>query len=121
MPQPQATAVVLVRHGETEWNRQGRTLGQTDVPLNSTGHRQAAEIADRLATMRIEAVYSSDLRRALETATAIAKMHDLAVHPDRCLREADLGEWVGLTDAEIARRFPSGWQRWTSGGGTGWA
>jgi broad specificity phosphatase PhoE len=119
-PEECATSFVLVRHGETDWNRQGRSLGQTDVPLNATGRRQAAESAGALAGERFDAVYSSDLARAMETAVTIAGPHGLSVRPDPGLREVDLGEWAGLTDAEIATRFPGRWRRWTAGEGTGW-
>jgi uncharacterized phosphatase len=101
-----ATTILLARHGETDWNRDGRFQGHADPPLNAAGRAQARELAERLASLRFDAVYSSDLRRAHETAEVIAASHHVPVIADRALREVDVGSWSGLTRAEIARRFP---------------
>lgn len=100
------TTVLLVRHGETDWNLERRVQGQTDTPLNQTGRRQARALARELADDRIDAVYASDLGRALDTARAVANPRGLEVHPVPELREKDFGSWEGLTDDEVLERFP---------------
>ncbi len=84
------------------------------------GRAQARALAEELAGVGLDAVYSSDLRRALETAQAVASAQGLPVVPDEALREIDVGEWTGLTTDEIKDRFPAGWER-HSAGGDGWA
>jgi alpha-ribazole phosphatase len=100
--------LILVRHGETEWNRTGRYQGHTDVELSATGLWQVERLRDRLAGQRIDAVYSSDLKRALRTAQIITSKHNLAVIPCKELREIDFGEFEGMTFDEIQRHHP-GW------------
>jgi broad specificity phosphatase PhoE len=85
------TTLLLVRHGETDWNAEGRLQGHTDTPLNELGRRQALTLADELAGDGIEAVYSSDLARARETAEIVAERLRLAVVLDPDLREKDWG------------------------------
>jgi broad specificity phosphatase PhoE len=97
------TTLLLVRHGETDWNAAGRLQGHTDRPLNEYGHRQARELADRLAGDGIQAVYASDLSRARETAEIIAGRLGLEVITDPDLREKNWGSWEGLTSDERAR------------------
>jgi glucosyl-3-phosphoglycerate phosphatase len=97
---------VLWRHGQTIWNAQRRFQGQTDVPLDDTGEAQAASAASRLATLRPDAIFSSDLSRAAGTAVPLARLTGLAVTLDKDLRERSGGSWEGLTDTEIAERFP---------------
>jgi uncharacterized phosphatase len=102
------TTILLARHGETDWNREGRWQGWADPSLNGTGHDQARELAAKLAGTPVDAVYSSDLRRALETAEILAAPHNLMVATDPGLREIDVGQWSGLTRDQIAERFPLG-------------
>ena len=102
------TTILLARHGETDWNRQGRFQGHADPPLSRRGHRQARALAVELADEPLAAVYSSDLRRAVETAETVARARSLDVHVLPELREVDVGEWSGLTWPEIERRFPEG-------------
>ena len=109
------TRLLLARHGETDWNRVGRWQGHADPPLNETGRRQAAGLADRLAGDGIAAVYSSDLARARETARTVAHRLRLGVVEDPALREIDVGSWSGLTRAHVAERFPEGYARWLEG------
>ncbi|NJK45486.1 MAG: histidine phosphatase family protein [Pleurocapsa sp. SU_196_0] len=96
----------LVRHGETDWNVAGRIQGHLDVPLNSNGVAQARKLASRLAGQHFEAVYSSDLSRALETARMVAaRLHGAPdVRVDTGWREQQLGVIQGLTHAEIDAR-----------------
>jgi broad specificity phosphatase PhoE len=96
------TTLLLVRHGETDWNAAGRLQGHTDRPLNEYGRRQARELADRLARDGIEAVYASDLARARETAEIIGARLGLDVVVDADLREKNWGSWEGLTSGERA-------------------
>ena len=108
--------LLLVRHGETDWNREHRIQGHTDLPLNAKGLEQARALAAGLAAAALSAVYSSDLSRALQTATTIADVHGLAVHVDRDLREKNFGSWEGMTDTEIAVQFPHAVRgRWGDG------
>jgi probable phosphoglycerate mutase len=100
------TTILLARHGETDWNREGRFQGWADPPLNEAGRAQAEALADRLREIPFDAVYSSDLRRAHETAAIVAAPHRVPVVSDPGLREIDVGSWSGLTRAEIEARFP---------------
>lgn len=108
-----ATTIVLVRHGETDWNRDHRVQGHTDVPLNEEGRRQARALSGLLDGHVFDAVYSSDLSRALETATILAEPRLLAVRTLESLREKNFGTWEGLTDVDVHERFgdpgPGGW------------
>ena len=106
------TTILLARHGETDWNREGRFQGHADPPLNETGRAQAAELAAELAGIRFAAVYSSPLRRALETAELVAATHGLDPVAIEALREVDVGSWQGLTRAEVGVRFPEQLSRW---------
>jgi len=101
-----ATTLLLARHGETDWNRDRRIQGHSDVPLNDAGRAQAAELGRRLDVLRLGAVYSSDLSRARETAV-IAVGGRLPVIELDALREKHFGTWEGLTDADVLRRFPN--------------
>jgi len=100
----------LVRHAETLWNRSGRYQGQTDVPLSEEGYRQARLLASRLARRAgrepFDALWSSDLLRARQTAAVLGEALGLAVRVHPGLREMDFGAWEGLTQAEIERSFP---------------
>jgi broad specificity phosphatase PhoE len=107
----------LVRHGETDWNRDGRWQGQSDTPLNESGRRQARELAEQLDGVDI--VYSSDLARARETAEILAGHLGLEVRLDSRLRERGFGAWEGLTSAEIESRFTDTHGRWKAGEGFG--
>jgi broad specificity phosphatase PhoE len=102
------TTLLLARHGETDWNREGRWQGWADPPLNDTGRAQARELAEQLRSTPFDAVYSSDLARARETAEIVAAPHGVPVVADAGLREIDVGSWSGLTRAELEERFPDG-------------
>jgi broad specificity phosphatase PhoE len=93
--------LILVRHGETVWNAERRLQGQTDIPLSDVGREQADRLAARLAGETLDAVCSSDLRRALATAAIIAGPHALPVRADPRLRQSYRGEWEGKTLDEI--------------------
>jgi broad specificity phosphatase PhoE len=100
------TAILLARHGETDWNREGRFQGWADPPLNEAGRAQAQALSHRLRETPFDAVYSSDLRRAHETASIVAAPHGVPVVTDPALREIDVGSWSGLTRMQIEERFP---------------
>ncbi|HEX4858605.1 MAG TPA: histidine phosphatase family protein [Usitatibacteraceae bacterium] len=100
------THLILIRHGETEWNRQGRIQGHSDSELTVEGIAQAEACAARLATERIDAVVSSDLPRAWRTAGILAGGSGHAIRPDPGLRERNFGAGEGLTYAEIQDRYP---------------
>ena len=103
------TKIFLVRHGATDWNKEKRAQGHADIDLNQEGHKQAAATATELAHHNLAAVYSSDLKRALDTAKPIADAHGLEVTIDPDLREIDQGDWEGLTAEEIRTRWPDLW------------
>lgn len=103
------TTLILVRHGNTEWNGLRRAQGHADIALDDIGRAQAEAAADELAGLPVAAVYTSDLTRALDTARAIAQRHGLEVSVDPDLREIDQGEWTGLTTEEIKARWPELW------------
>jgi broad specificity phosphatase PhoE len=113
------TTILLARHGESDWNRAKRWQGQADRPLTDLGRRQAEELADRLADTELDAVYASDLRRAADTADAVARRRGLKVRTTPELREVDVGAWSGLTRAEAEAQFPEAYARWLEGG-EGW-
>jgi broad specificity phosphatase PhoE len=100
------TTILLARHGETDWNVEGRLQGWDDRPLNETGRAQARELAQRLADVPFDAVYASDLARARETAEIVAAPHGVPVLIEPDLREMHYGTWSGLTRTEIEERFP---------------
>jgi len=107
------TRIILVRHGQTEWNRVERFRGRADVPLNSTGLAQAQATARRIAAeWRPAAVYSSPLSRALRTAEAVARSFGLPVHPHHGLLDIHYGEWQGLTPDEVRQRWPQEARGW---------
>jgi broad specificity phosphatase PhoE len=105
--------IYLIRHGETDWNREGRWQGHADVPLSAAGLQQASRLARRLGSQGFspEVLYSSDLSRAWETAEAIGGALGLRPTAAPELREIDLGTWSGKTRGEIARAYPSDWAR----------
>jgi broad specificity phosphatase PhoE len=113
------TKLLLVRHGETDWNLNGRFQGHADPPLNETGRAQARELAAALEQRSVAAVYSSPLRRAFETAEIVADLHGLRPVPVEGLGEVDVGSWQGLTRAEVEERFPAQFRRWLAFG-QGW-
>lgn len=101
-----AARLHLIRHGQTVWNAEGRWQGQAPhAPgLNDEGREQARRAAEHLAAMRVDAIYSSDLRRARETACIVAAPHGLPVATDPRLREVNLGDWEGLLFSEVESR-----------------
>lgn len=105
--------ILLARHGETVFNVDGRWQGQSDSPLTERGLAQSRELARALASENIAAVYSSDLGRALATASQVAERHNLRVTTDERLREINTGEWTSLSRSEIDARWPDLITRWS--------
>ncbi|HWJ31297.1 MAG TPA: histidine phosphatase family protein [Gaiellaceae bacterium] len=107
------TTLLLVRHGETDWNRDARWQGHSDTPLNEVGRDQARRLAAELG--EVDVVYSSDLARARETAEILAEPIGLEVRVDPRLRERGFGAWEGKNAAEIEREFADEHARWLAG------
>ena len=108
------TEIILVRHGETEWNVGEIFRGRIDVELNDTGIKQAELLAEYLSDLKIEAVYSSPLKRALSTAALIARHHkpELEIAPG--LIDLDYGKWQGLPHQEVKDKYKQLYTEWTS-------
>ncbi len=104
--------VVVWRHGQTEWNVEGRFQGQTDVPLDAVGRDQARRAARLLAALRPNVITASDLARAADTARELSALTGLPVLLDKGLRETYAGTWQGLTDTEIREKFPEEFAAW---------
>jgi probable phosphoglycerate mutase len=109
---PEPTRVLALRHGETAWNVEQRIQGHFDIPLNPTGRWQAERLAAALAGEGIAAVYSSDLQRALATASAVAQAAAAPLATEPALRERAFGRFEGVTFTEIETRWPDEAVRW---------
>ena len=115
------TRVLLIRHGETEWNRDERWQGHADVPLSEAGHEQARRLAAHLGGpdyrdgRDIRALYSSDLQRASQTAEVVAGALGVEARIDAAWREIDVGRWAGWRRDEIREKFAEEWQRIADG------
>ena len=104
--------LLLLRHGETAWNRERRYQGWTDTPLSAEGLLQAEAAARELKEHAFAAVYASPLQRARDTAVAIAAPHGLEVETDPAFKELGFGQWEGLTPDQVNRRFRNGYAKW---------
>lgn len=100
------TTLILLRHGETVWNAEGRLMNQLDAPLSALGREQAEKLATRMSGVRFDALYSSDLDRALATSQAIANRWGAAINALSGLREMNLGAFAGLTWPQVEKEFP---------------
>ena len=109
----------LARHGESDWNAANRFQGVVDRPLTERGRQQSEHLAEELTGLVLDAVYSSPLARALDTAAIVGSRLGLEPVPDGGLREVDVGGWAGLSRAEVEARFPEAFQNWIDGG-EGW-
>jgi broad specificity phosphatase PhoE len=107
------TELILARHGETEWNVEEVFRGRVDVELNETGRRQAELLAESLSELKIEAVYSSPLKRALDTAKSIARRQRLEVEVSPGLIDCDFGQWQELPLKEVKNRYKDLYRQWT--------
>lgn len=104
--------LILVRHGETDWNKFGKCQGISDIPLNSTGEKQARDLGYSLRNEKISAIFSSDLQRAINTAKHISKYHDLEVQTDRRFREMDQGNFEGFDFVYIRKNYSHVLKKW---------
>ena len=104
--------LILVRHGETDWNKLGRCQGVSDVPLNSTGEKQAKDLASSLKGENISAIFSSNLQRALHTAKSISEHHEIEVRIDERFREMDQGDFEGLDFEYIRENYGHILKKW---------
>ncbi len=107
-----ATHIIAIRHGETDWNRTRQYQGQKDIELNDKGFSQARDIAESLALTALDAIYTSDLQRALQTATEIAQPLGMTALLVPGLREQHFGVFQGLTGEEVAKRWPDASAQW---------
>jgi broad specificity phosphatase PhoE len=107
--------LIVWRHGNTDWNAAGRVQGQSDVSLNQLGHQQAADAAQLLARFKPDAIVASDLRRAADTAAALAAVTGLTPTFDQRLQERYFGLWEGLLMTEVASQRPEEHARWKAG------
>lgn len=107
------TQLCLVRHGQTDWNLEGRYQGQSDVPLNENGRAQAKSLAEQLKDQTFAAIYSSDLMRARDTAETVANHLGLPVQIEPRLREINQGEWEGVLVEDIKARYAEIWSQRT--------
>jgi broad specificity phosphatase PhoE len=105
------TRFCLIRHGQTDWNVEGRYQGQADAPLNEVGRAQALALGKKILDQSFAAIYSSDLSRASETAQIIASFLHLPVSLDPRLREINQGEWEGKHISEIRTRYAQMWKK----------
>lgn len=108
------TQLILIRHGETLWNRQGRMQGQQDSPLTEFGEQQARRLGRRLAGIAFDTLYSSDLGRAHQTACRVAEVTGHAITVDERLRERHFGVFEGLTSDELQARYAAEYERFKS-------
>jgi broad specificity phosphatase PhoE len=113
------TTILLARHGESDWNHTKRWQGFADRPLTELGLAQAERLADRLDETELDAVWSSDLKRARDTAEVVARRKSIEVQTTPELREVDVGSWSGLTRGQAEALYPEGYARWLRGG-EGW-
>jgi probable phosphoglycerate mutase len=114
MSHDRATRILALRHGETDWNVEGRIQGQIDIGLNDEGRAQAELLASALAEEPISAIYSSDLRRARATAEALGRATGIALQLDAGLRERHFGAFQAHTVDEVERDHPELAKRWRS-------
>ena len=101
------TEIIIIRHGETEWNKTGRFQGHSDVPLSAEGRAQAAALGQNLALDHVDAIYASDLTRAMETAAPLAKRFGFEVISDPLLRELNFGAWEGRSFSDVNAENPN--------------
>ncbi|EEO28276.2 hypothetical protein OFAG_01429 [Oxalobacter formigenes HOxBLS] len=108
----QPTDILIIRHGQTAWNKLKRLQGHSDIPLNEEGRLQAVTLAEILRHEPLDAIFSSDLQRAYQTAYEIAKSHNLPVHTDKSLRERCYGICEGMLAEEIKKAYPKSYEAW---------
>jgi len=108
------TRIIFIRHGQTLWNIEKREMGHLDSPLSRKGEMQAAQLANKLASIKFSQLYSSDLGRALHTAQYIQNSSGKSIQIDTELRERNMGIFQGCTRSEMAERYPNEWREYNS-------
>lgn len=108
------TRLILVRHGYTYWNEEKKYQGFTDIDLNPQGIEEAKKVAKRLSFEKIDMIYSSPLKRSLETAEIINETFNKKIHIRDCLKEINFGDWEGFTFDEIVSHYPELSEEWLS-------
>lgn len=106
------TRIFIVRHGETDGNQKKIYRGHWDLPLNQNGQAQVKKAGKALKSVHLDAIYTSPLKRAVQTAEAVAAHQDVEPEEDESLIDIDYGEWTKLPDAEVAEKFPEQYQQW---------
>lgn len=106
------TKVYLVRHGQTEWNKKLTFRGRVDIPLNEAGHMEAQALSHALKDKNIEAIYTSPLKRSIETAQPVAKFFHLEIVPVQGLIDINYGDWEGLSFHEVKKRYGDQYKKW---------
>lgn len=104
--------ILLIRHGETKWNRELVFRGIRDIELSERGHRQAELLAKRLKDYKIDAIFSSPLSRAMQTVQPAAGALGLTVQPEQAINDLDFGLWAGLTVDQVKEKFPDQFEKW---------
>jgi len=106
------TRIFIVRHGETDGNQKKIYRGHWDLPLNKNGRAQVKKAGEALKPVHLDAIYTSPLKRAVETAEAVAAHQEVEPEEDESLIDIDYGEWTRLPDAEVAEKFPDQYRQW---------
>ena len=101
------TRFYLIRHGQTDWNQEGRYQGWTDIPLSEEGKRQAAALGERFRRLPLDALYVSPLKRAQQTAMPISEITGVPIRTEEHFKEINFGSWEGHTIAELEEKFPN--------------
>ncbi len=104
--------IYLIRHGQTDWNIQGRIQGSHDIPLNEVGQRQATKLAEGMDSRPVSRIFSSTLTRAMETAQKIGSRQNVEIYPMPQLIEVEFGKWEGMTWEEIMEAYPKEYRLW---------
>jgi broad specificity phosphatase PhoE len=106
------TTIYLIRHGQTDWNKEEIFRGRADVPLNDRGRDEAWALSRYLEGVSVDACYSSPLGRARETAEIVARPHSVDVNIDDGIIDVDYGEWQGFSEAKVRKNYAETYQRW---------
>ena len=106
--------LILVRHGETAWNKEERFRGRKNIPLNANGILQAKLAADFLGRYKIDLIYSSPMQRALQTAVEIRRSRDIEINIDEGIADMDFGQWEGMKVSEVKEKYPELFAIWLS-------
>ena len=107
-----ATELILIRHAETEWNKESKYQGHQDIKLNEKGKIQSVKLGNYPSLKEIDIIYCSDLKRAYNTALAVNKFHNVCIRQESGLREINFGEWEGMTYSDVEKEYPDLLHNW---------